>query len=375
MNTFYTLLTDAGMNAIVTARAKNTEIKLTKMAVGDGEIVPAQEMSSLLSEKYRFDINSLIQDETNTNQLIVEGVIPSNIGGFNVSEIGIYTQEGVLFAIGNLPKTYKPQLDEGSSKDLTIRVVIEVTNADVVTLQIDDSVVLATKDFVTKELDKHIKDKNNPHSVTKAQIGLGNVDNTSDINKSVLTATKLTIPRTIGGVSFDGTSNINLPGVNTAGNQNTSGNAATATKLQTARRITLAGDVTGYADTDFSSNVTINTTVTGGQVPFNPTYGVGTEIVASPLNNIFINSTTVTRFNAGQNYTFPLDDNLVFKKQIILSAVRINSGGLTFIPSSEPNITGTWKCLKTIAASSIGENENAYSVWDGTVSSIWQRIA
>ncbi|MGA3791757.1 phage tail protein, partial [Escherichia coli] len=50
-------------------------------------------------------------------------------------------------------------------------------------------------------------------------------------------ATKLQTARTIGGVSFDGTANINLPGVNVAGNQNTSGNAATATKLQTARTI------------------------------------------------------------------------------------------------------------------------------------------
>ncbi|HFV1726324.1 TPA: tail fiber protein, partial [Escherichia coli] len=51
------------------------------------------------------------------------------------------------------------------------------------------------------------------------------------------TATKLQTARTIGGVSFDGSANINLPGVNIAGNQNTTGNAATATKLQTARTI------------------------------------------------------------------------------------------------------------------------------------------
>ncbi|MGL5156940.1 MAG: hypothetical protein ACRC9H_18830, partial [Aeromonas veronii] len=70
-----------------------------------------------------------------------------------------------------------------------------------------------------------------------ADVGLGSVNNTADSAKNVLSATKLTTPRTIGGVSFDGTANINLPGVNTAGNQNTSGNAATATKLATARTI------------------------------------------------------------------------------------------------------------------------------------------
>ncbi|SQR24709.1 side tail fiber protein of prophage [Escherichia coli] len=56
----------------------------------------------------------------------------------------------------------------------------------------------------------------------------------SSLSGNAATATKLQTARTIGGVSFDGTANINLPGVNTTGNQNTTGNAATATKLQTA---------------------------------------------------------------------------------------------------------------------------------------------
>ncbi|EOT2276833.1 hypothetical protein ACLN7K_005123, partial [Escherichia coli] len=59
----------------------------------------------------------------------------------------------------------------------------------------------------------------------------------SSLSGNAATATKLQTARTIGGVSFDGTANINLPGVNTTGNQNTTGNAATATKLQTARTI------------------------------------------------------------------------------------------------------------------------------------------
>ncbi|HFO8056405.1 TPA: phage tail protein [Escherichia coli] len=60
---------------------------------------------------------------------------------------------------------------------------------------------------------------------------------TGTLNGNASTATKLQTARSIGGVSFDGTANINLPGVNTTGNQNTTGNAATATKLQTARTI------------------------------------------------------------------------------------------------------------------------------------------
>ncbi|WP_244599854.1 phage tail protein [Escherichia coli] len=72
-----------------------------------------------------------------------------------------------------------------------------------------------------------------------ANINLPGVNTTGNQNTTgnAATATKLATARTIGGVSFDGTANINLPGVNVAGNQNTSGNAATATKLQTARTI------------------------------------------------------------------------------------------------------------------------------------------
>lgn len=85
---------------------------------------------------------------------------------------------------------------------------------------------------------------------------------TSSITGNAATATELATARTIGGVSFNGSANINLPGVNTAGNQNTSGNAATATKLATARNIAISGAVTGNANFDGSSNITISTTAT-----------------------------------------------------------------------------------------------------------------
>ena len=80
------------------------------------------------------------------------------------------------------------------------------------------------------------------------------------------TATALANARTIGGVSFDGTGNINLPGVNTAGNQNTSGNAATATILANSRTISLTGDVAGSVGFNGSGNVSISTTIQGNSV-------------------------------------------------------------------------------------------------------------
>ena len=88
--------------------------------------------------------------------------------------------------------------------------------------------------------------------------------NTADTGSSATTL-KLKTARTIGGVSFDGTANINLPGVNTEGNQSTSGNAATATKLQTPRSIAISGAVTGTATSfDGSSDIAIATTAIDG---------------------------------------------------------------------------------------------------------------
>lgn len=92
----------------------------------------------------------------------------------------------------------------------------------------------------------------------------GNVS--GDVTGNADTATALETARTIGGVSFDGTSNINLPGVNASGNQDTSGNAATATALETAR--TIAGQ---------SFNGTANITIA-------PTDLTGVNATATELN-------------------------------------------------------------------------------------------
>lgn len=158
MNEFYTLLTNYGIAKIVEARANKQTINLSHIAVGDAEIIPSESMSALKSEKHRLAINSIIQDENNPSYLIIEGVIPVSVGGFYINEVGIFDESGNLFAIGNLPKTYKPLLSEGSAKDLTLKITIEVANASEITLKVDNSVVLATRSW-TESLIKKKEDK------------------------------------------------------------------------------------------------------------------------------------------------------------------------------------------------------------------------
>lgn len=84
---------------------------------------------------------------------------------------------------------------------------------------------------------------------------------TAALSGNATTASTLQTARTIGGVSFNGSANINLPGVNTAGSQSTTGNAATSSALATARTISLGGDLSGSASFDGSTNVTISAAV------------------------------------------------------------------------------------------------------------------
>ncbi|EID7217934.1 phage tail protein, partial [Escherichia coli] len=97
-------------------------------------------------------LNLLSVDPNNQSQIIAEQIIPENEGGFWIREIGLYDDEGVLIAVANCPETYKPQLQEGSGRTQTIRMILVVTNTEAITLKIDPSVVLATRKYVDDEV-------------------------------------------------------------------------------------------------------------------------------------------------------------------------------------------------------------------------------
>ncbi|GAB7215772.1 hypothetical protein OS42_23830 [Dickeya oryzae] len=99
-------------------------------------------------KKRRAAINSLSIDPTNANQIIVEQVIPENEGGFWLREIGLYDDDDNLIAVANCPETYKPQLQEGSGRVQTVRMILAVSQVDAVSLKIDPAVVLASRQYV-----------------------------------------------------------------------------------------------------------------------------------------------------------------------------------------------------------------------------------
>ncbi|EQO71295.1 phage tail collar protein [Escherichia coli HVH 45 (4-3129918)] len=132
-----------------------SKLNLTQMAVGDANGVlptPDPAQTKLINQKRIAPLNLLSVDPNNQSQIIAEQIIPENEGGFWIREIGLYDDEGVLIAVANCPETYKPQLQEGSGRTQTIRMILVVTNTEAITLKIDPSVVLATRKYVDDEV-------------------------------------------------------------------------------------------------------------------------------------------------------------------------------------------------------------------------------
>ncbi|HCA5790334.1 TPA: phage tail protein [Klebsiella pneumoniae] len=152
---YYALLTNVGAAKLANATALGEQVEITQMAVGDGNgalPTPNPAQTALVHELRRAPLNTLTIDPVNTNQIIAEQVIPEDVGGWWIREIGLYDSKGDLIAIANCAETYKPLLQEGSGRMQVIRVILIVSSTQAVTLKIDPSVVLATRQYVDDQI-------------------------------------------------------------------------------------------------------------------------------------------------------------------------------------------------------------------------------
>lgn len=190
-NEFYTLLTDRGMAKIASALADKKQIHLQKMAVGDGGgqyYEPTASQTNLRHEVWRGEMNTLTVAPNNPNWLIAELVLPEEVGGWYVREVGVFDNEGELIAIGKFPESYKPLLPGGCGKQVCIRLIMEVSNTTAVTLTVDPSIVLATRDYVDARLDEHEHSTNHPDA-TLTQKGFTQLSNATDSDDETKAAT------------------------------------------------------------------------------------------------------------------------------------------------------------------------------------------
>ncbi|HAT2216856.1 TPA: phage tail protein [Citrobacter freundii] len=177
---YFAILTNQGAARLANAAALGTRLNLTQMAVGDANgtlPTPDPAQTKLINQKRIAPLNLLTVDPANTSQIIAEQIIPENEGGFWIREIGLYDDDGVLIAVANCPETYKPQLQEGSGRTQTIRMMLIVSSTSSITLKIDPSVVLATrqyvddrvievKNYVDSKIAVHEQSRNHPDATT-----------------------------------------------------------------------------------------------------------------------------------------------------------------------------------------------------------------
>ncbi|WP_312836743.1 phage tail protein [Pantoea sp.] len=156
---YYAIITNLGAAKMANAAALGTKLNITQMAVGDGNgtlPTPNASQTALVHEVRRAAINTLSIDKDNASQIIAEQIIPETEGGFWIREMGLFDADGTLIAVCNTPETYKPKLDEGSGRTQTVRMVLIVNSTDAITLKIDPSVVLATRQYVDDSVNEAV---------------------------------------------------------------------------------------------------------------------------------------------------------------------------------------------------------------------------
>ncbi|EFI5827651.1 phage tail protein [Escherichia coli] len=188
---YYAILTNQGAARLANATMLGSKLNLTQMAVGDANGVlptPDPAQTKLINQKRIAPLNLLSVDPNNQSQIIAEQIIPENEGGFWIREIGLYDDEGVLIAVANCPETYKPQLQEGSGRTQTIRMILVVTNTEAITLKIDPSVVLATRKYVDDKISEHEQSRRHPDASLTAK-GFVQLSSATNSTSEALAAT------------------------------------------------------------------------------------------------------------------------------------------------------------------------------------------
>ena len=286
-NTLYiAMLTEVGAAQQAKAIASGTPWHITHMGVGDGNGVtplPSRLQRKLVNENVRMKLNRLTV-RTDKPVIVAELILPSDIGGWWVREVGLYDSTGALVAVASYPATYKPTLTQGTGRTQGIRLQILVSSTSNITIQDDPTLVMATLGTVREEIAKGeaasaVKLKtprkiavtgdatgdalfdgseNASIALTLAETGVsaGTYSKITVNGKGLVTGAHSLIPGDIPALDASKitTGTLSRP---------TSGNAGTATQLQTARSLTFKGAATGTGLFDGSGDVNVQLVLAG----------------------------------------------------------------------------------------------------------------
>lgn len=189
---FKTVITTAGAAKLAAATVPGgKKVNLSAMAVGDGNgklPVPDAGQTKLVHEVWRHALNKVSVDNKNKNYIVAELVVPSEVGGFWMRELGLYDDAGTLIAVSNMAESYKPELAEGSGRAQTCRMVIILSNVASVELSIDASTVMATQDYVDDKIAEHEQSRRHPDA-TLTEKGFTQLSSATNSTSEKLAAT------------------------------------------------------------------------------------------------------------------------------------------------------------------------------------------
>ncbi len=280
-NTLYiAMLTDVGAAQQAKAIASGTPWNITHMGVGDGNgitPIPSKLQKNLVNENLRLKLNRLTV-RADRPVISAELILPSNVGGWWVREVGLYDSTGALVAVASYPPTYKPTLAQGTGRTQGIRLQILVSSTANITIQDDPTLVTATLSTVREEIGKGeagsaVKLKTaRTISVSGAATGEAQFDGSenaqialtlADTGIKAGTYSKVTVTAKGLVVKAESLLAADIPSLDagkiTTGtlNRPTTANAGTATKLLNGRALTFGGAATGMGWFDGSGDVNI----------------------------------------------------------------------------------------------------------------------
>lgn len=283
---YVAMLTDVGSAKLASSLATNTALNITHMSVGDGNGVtpiPSKLQQSLIHENLRLPLNKLTV-RADRPVLIAELILPPEVGGWWVREVGLHDATGALVAVANYPAAFKPPKSQGAGRTLGIRVQILVSSTATIALIDDPTLVLATVSTVREEIavgeaGSAVKLK------TARRLSLtGDGSGEAMFDGSAAASMVLTLADTGVAAGSYGKVTVNTKGlVVSAGallasdipaldatkittgtlSRPTSGNAGTATKWQTGRALTFGGAASGIGWLDGSGDVNIQLALAG----------------------------------------------------------------------------------------------------------------
>ncbi|MFL8268015.1 phage tail protein [Clostridioides difficile] len=184
---YYTILTDIGKAKIANASLVGEKVDFVKIQLGDGggnEYNPTEEQTALKNVVWEGKVGNVKTDESMTNCLILESLIPASAGGFVVREIGYLDTEGNLLAISKYRSAYKPKVEDGAVIDMKVKTIFVVSNVNNIELKIDPTIIFATL--------KDLQDLDSKIDTTKTELTSNIETAKTELNNKIGDTTQLT---------------------------------------------------------------------------------------------------------------------------------------------------------------------------------------